>query len=51
VQGREATIAFLARKRQRGPDYCLIKELWGFRENRMAVRFAYEWHDDSVSAR
>jgi nuclear transport factor 2 (NTF2) superfamily protein len=28
-------------------DYRLIKEVWGFRENRMAVRFAYEWHDDS----
>jgi uncharacterized protein len=30
-------------------DYRLIKELWGLRENRMAVRFAYEWHDDSGS--
>jgi nuclear transport factor 2 (NTF2) superfamily protein len=34
-------------KWQRELDYRLIKELWGFRENRMAVRFAYEWHDDS----
>jgi uncharacterized protein len=32
---------------QRELDYRLIKESWGFRENRMAVRFAYEWHDDS----
>jgi len=47
VQGREAIIAFLKRKWVRELDYRLIKELWGFRENRMAVRFAYEWHDDS----
>ncbi|WP_215779908.1 nuclear transport factor 2 family protein [Paludibacterium sp. B53371] len=47
VQGREAIIAFLQRKWQRELDYRLVKELWGFRENRMAVRFAYEWHDDS----
>ena len=45
--GREAIVGFLARKWQRELDYRLIKELWGFRENRMAVRFAYEWHDDS----
>jgi uncharacterized protein len=30
-------------------DYRLIKEVWGFRNNRMAVRFAYEWHDDSAN--
>ena len=47
VQGREAIIAFLTRKWQRELDYRLIKELWAFRENRIAVRFAYEWHDDS----
>lgn len=47
IQGREAIIAFLARKWQRELDYRLIKEPWGFRENRIAVRFAYEWHDDS----
>ncbi len=47
VQGREAIIGFLTRKWQRELDYRLSKELWGFRENRMAVRFAYEWHDDS----
>jgi nuclear transport factor 2 (NTF2) superfamily protein len=47
VQGREAIIALLTRKWQRELDYRLIKELWAFRENRLAVRFAYEWHDDS----
>lgn len=47
LQGREAIIAFLARKWARELDYRLIKELWGFRGNRVAVRFAYEWHDDS----
>ncbi|KAB1085080.1 nuclear transport factor 2 family protein [Neorhizobium galegae] len=47
VQGREAIVGFLARKWQRELDYRLIKELWGFGENRIAVRFAYEWHDDS----
>ncbi len=45
LQGREAIEAFLELKWQRELDYRLIKELWGFRENRMAVRFAYEWHD------
>ena len=47
VRGREAIISFLTRKWQRELDYRLIKELWAFRENRLAVRFAYEWHDDS----
>jgi uncharacterized protein len=47
IQGREAIEAFLARKWNRELDYRLIKEVWGFRLNRMAVRFAYEWHDDS----
>jgi len=47
VQGREAIVAFLTRKWQRELDYRLIKELWAFRDNRIAVRFAYEWHDDS----
>ncbi len=46
IEGREAILAFLTRKWDRELDYRLIKELWGFRENRMAVRFAYEWHDD-----
>ena len=47
LQGRAAIAAFLNRKWSRELDYRLIKELWGFRENRMAVRFAYEWRDDS----
>jgi nuclear transport factor 2 (NTF2) superfamily protein len=47
VQGRDEIIAFLTRKWARELDYRLIKELWDFRENRIAVRFAYEWHDDS----
>src|SRR5271167_1354798 len=47
VQGRDAIVAFLTRKWQRELDYRLIKELWAFRENRIAVRFAYECHDDS----
>lgn len=46
-QGREAIVAFLKRKWTRELDYRLVKELWGFRDNRMAVRFKYEWHDDS----
>ena len=44
-EGRAAIEAFLGRKWARELDYRLIKELWGFRENRIAVRFAYEWHD------
>ena len=47
LQGRGAIQAFLERKWARELDYRLIKELWAFRENRIAVRFAYEWHDDS----
>jgi uncharacterized protein len=47
VHGREAIEAFLARKWSRELDYRLIKEVWTFRENRIAVRFAYEWRDDS----
>ena len=45
--GRAAIVEFLRRKWARELDYRLIKELWGFRENRMAVRFKYEFHDDS----
>ena len=45
LQGREEIIGFLTRKWAAELDYRLIKEVWGFRENRMAVRFAYEWHD------
>lgn len=47
IEGRPAIEAFLTRKWQRELDYRLIKDLWAFRENRIAVRFAYEWHDDS----
>jgi uncharacterized protein len=47
LSGREAIILFLRRKWAKELDYRLIKELWAFRENRIAVRFAYEWHDDS----
>ena len=47
LQGREAIVAFLQRKWARELDYRLIKELWAFHENRIAVRFKYEWHDDS----
>ncbi len=47
LQGTDAIEAFLVRKWSRELDYRLIKEVWAFRENRIAVRFAYEWHDDS----
>jgi uncharacterized protein len=47
LQGREAIEAFLIRKWSRELDYRLIKELWACHGNRIAVRFAYEWHDDS----
>jgi uncharacterized protein len=46
-EGRPAIVAFLTRKWAKELDYRLIKELWTFAENRIAVRFAYEWHDDS----
>jgi uncharacterized protein len=47
TSGRTEIIAFLARKWSRELDYRLVKELWAFTVNRIAVRFAYEWHDDS----
>jgi nuclear transport factor 2 (NTF2) superfamily protein len=47
IVGRGQIVAFLERKWARELDYRLIKELWAFRDNRIAVRFAYEWHDDS----
>ena len=47
LSGRVEIVQFLTRKWIRELDYRLIKELWAFRENRIAVRFAYEWHDDS----
>jgi uncharacterized protein len=46
-QGRENIVAFLTRKWERELDYRLIKELWAFGGNRIAVRFAYEYRDDS----
>lgn len=45
--GRQEIIEFLTRKWNKELDYRLIKELWAFNANRIAVRFAYEWHDDS----
>ena len=45
--GREAIVEFLRRKWAKEHEYRLIKELWAFRLNRMAVRFAYEWHDEA----
>ena len=45
--GRKEIVAFLTRKWSRELDYRLIKELWAFTGNRIAVRFAYEWHDDA----
>lgn len=47
VSGREEIVQLLTRKWTRELDYRLIKELWAFTENRIAVRFAYEFHDDS----
>jgi len=47
LQGRPAIVAFLTRKWARELEYRLIKELWAWHENRIAVRFAYEWRDDS----
>ena len=47
LKGREEIVRFLTRKWQKENDYRLIKELWAFGENRIAVRFAYEWHDDA----
>ena len=47
IVGRAEIVQFLRRKWDRELDYRLIKEMWAFREDRIAVRFAYEWHDDS----
>ena len=47
--GRAAIVGFLQRKWARELDYRLIKEVWAFGDTRIAVRFAYEWHDDSGS--
>ena len=45
VRGREEIVAFLARKWERELDYVLRKDLWAFSDNRISVRFQYEWHD------
>ena len=45
VNGREQVVEFLARKWEREHDYRLKKQLWAFMDNRIAVRFEYEWHD------
>jgi len=47
IYGREEVKAFLKRKWEKELEYKLKKELWGFRDNRMAVRFEYEWHDQN----
>ena len=47
IIGRADIEAFLQRKWSRELEYRLVKELWAFHDNRIAVRFAYEWHDDS----
>ena len=47
--GRPAIVEFLTRKWAKELDYRLIKEMWAFDSDRIAVRFAYEWHDDAAS--
>jgi len=47
ISGRDEIVEFLTTKWQQEQDYRLIKELWAFAGNRIAVRFAYEWHDDA----
>lgn len=47
LRGRDEIRAFLRTKWDKERDYRLVKSLWGFRENRIAVRFQYEWHDPS----
>ncbi|NBR30059.1 MAG: DUF1348 family protein, partial [Betaproteobacteria bacterium] len=47
LSGRKDIVEFLTRKWNRELEYRLIKELWAYTGNRIAVRFAYEWHDDS----
>jgi hypothetical protein len=49
INGRQEIVAFLQRKWAKELDYRLIKELWAFEGNRIAVRFAYEYHDDSAN--
>ena len=47
IHGRDQILAFLKRKWSQELDYKLIKEVWAYAGNRIAVRFQYEWHDDS----
>ena len=47
LEGRPAIVAFLTRKWQKEHEYRLIKDLWAFDRNLIAVRFQYEWHDDA----
>ncbi len=47
INGREEIVQFLTHKWERELDYRLIKEIWAYEDNRIAVRFAYEWHDNS----
>ena len=47
VQGREQSVEFLTRKWEREHEYVLRKDLWAFTDDRIAVRFQYEWHDDA----
>ena len=47
LEGREQVVAFLRRKWEREQDYALRKALWAFSDDRIAVRFQYEWHDES----
>jgi nuclear transport factor 2 (NTF2) superfamily protein len=47
LNGRAEIVSFLQRKWAKELDYRLIKEVWAFEDNRIAVRFAYEWHDDA----
>ncbi len=47
LSGRDEIVAFLRRKWARELDYRLIKEVWAYRDDRIAVRFAYEWHDET----
>ena len=47
LQGTDEIVAFLQRKWARENEYRLVKDLWAFHENRIAVRFQYEWHDEA----
>jgi nuclear transport factor 2 (NTF2) superfamily protein len=49
IQGRDEIVQFLTRKWEKELEYRLIKEIWAYGDDRIAVRFAYEWHDESGS--